>query len=190
MNTKNNIAIFASKNASNLEPIYQAIKQNIINANIVLLISNNTNAPALLKAEQLNINSKVINSKNSSNISQDIYNELTKYSCNYIVLSGYMKKLDSLITNNFIVLNTHPALLPAYGGVGMYGRYVHEVVIKNKEQYSGTTVHYVNENYDDGKIILQEKIQLEKNETVDSLEQKIKDLEKIAIIKALKLCLK
>ena len=190
MNKKNKIAIFASKNASNLEPIYNAIKENILNANIVLLLSNNTNAPALQKAKELGINTIVINSKNSNNIAQDIYDELIKYDSKYIILSGYMKKLDSLITNNFIVINTHPALLPSYGGAGMYGKYVHEAVIKNNEQYSGTTVHYVNENYDEGKIILQEKIELEQNETVDTLELKIKELEKIAIIKALKLCLK
>ena len=190
MNTKNNIAIFASRNASNLEPIYNAIKQNELDANIVLLLSNNTNAPALQKAVELSISTKVINSKNSSNISQDIYNELIKYNCKYIVLSGYMKKIDSLITNNFIIINTHPALLPAYGGVGMYGRYVHEAVIKNKEQYSGTTVHYVNENYDEGKIILQEKVLLDINETVDTLEVKIKNLEKTSIVKALEICLK
>jgi len=190
MNKKNNIAIFASANASNLEPIYNAIKENIINANINLLLSNNTNAPALQKAKDLGINTIAINSKNSTNISQDIYNELIKYNCKYIVLSGYMKKLDKLITSNFIVLNSHPALLPKYGGEGMYGRYVHEAVIKNNEQYSGTTIHYVNENYDEGKIILQEKILLDNNETIDTLELKIKELEKIAIIKALKLCLK
>jgi phosphoribosylglycinamide formyltransferase-1 len=186
----NNIAIFASRNASNLVPIYDAIKNNTLNANIVLLLSNNTNAPALQKAKDLDINTTVINSKNSNNIAEDIYDELIKYDCKYIILSGYMKKLDSFITNNFVVINTHPALLPSYGGVGMYGRYVHEAVIKNNEQYSGTTVHYVNENYDDGKIILQERIALAENETVDSLESKIKELEKVAIIKALKLCLK
>ena len=190
MNKINNIAIFASKNASNLEPIYNAINNNILNAKIKLLLSNNTNAPAIQKAKKLNINTSIINSKNSNNIAQDIYNELIKYDCKYIVLSGYMKKLDSLITNNFIVINTHPALLPSYGGEGMYGRYVHEAVIKNNEQYSGTTVHYVNENYDEGKIILQEKIKLHKDETIDTLEEKVKNLEKIAIIKALKLCLK
>jgi len=190
MNKKNNIAIFASRNASNLEPLYNAIKNNTINANIKLVLSNNTNAPALQKAKNLGINTIVINSKISQNISQDIYDELIKYDCKYIVLSGYMKKIDSLITNSFTILNTHPALLPSYGGAGMYGRYVHEAVIKNNEKYSGTTVHYVNENYDEGKIILQEKIELSKNETVDTLELKIKELEKVSIIKALKLCLK
>jgi len=190
MRKKNNIAILASRNASNLEPIHGAIENNIIDAKISLLISNNANAPALQKAKNLNIYAKIINSKISNNVSQSIYDELIKCNCTHIVLCGYMKKLDPIITNNFIVINTHPALLPSYGGVGMYGKYVHEKVIKNNEQYSGTTVHYVNENYDEGKIILQEKIVLSKNETVEQLEQKVKELEKIAIIKALKICLK
>ena len=190
MNTNTNLAIFASANASNLDPIHEAIQQNKLNLNIILVLTNNTNAVAISKAQELNITAKVINSKTSLNTTQSIYDELIKYNCKYIVLSGYMKKVDSLITNNFTVINTHPALLPSYGGIGMYGRFVHEAVIKNKEKYSGTTVHFVNENYDEGKIILQEKILLEKNETVESLEEKIKDLEKIAIVKALRLCLK
>jgi phosphoribosylglycinamide formyltransferase-1 len=190
MNKKNNIAIFASANASNLLPIYEAIKNNVLNANITLLITNNKNAPAILKARKLNIPTKIINDKTSLNVSQDIYNELFLNNCKYVVLSGYMKKLDSIITNNFTVINSHPSLLPSYGGIGMYGRYVHEAVIKNKEKYSGTTIHYVNKNYDEGEIILQEKILLDFNETIDTLEFKIKNLEKELIIKALKQCLK
>ena len=190
MNTTNNLAILASRSASNLETIYEASKNNLLNIDIKLLISNNTNSIALQKANKLGIKNCLINSKNSLNEQEDIYNLLKKNDCKYIILSGYMKKLDSIITDNFIVINTHPALLPLYGGAGMYGRHVHEAVINNNEKYSGTTVHYVNENYDEGKIILQEKVELSSDETIDSLEQKIKDLEKIAIIKALKLCLK
>ena len=107
-----------------------------------------------------------------------------------MVLSGYMKKLSSNIVNNFTVINTHPSLLPLYGGIGMYGKYVHEAVIKNKEQKSGVSVHYVNEHYDDGKIILQEELILNENENAQSLENKIKELEKETIVKALKICLK
>ena len=72
----------------------------------------------------------------------------------------------------------------------MYGRYVHEAIIKNNEKTSGVTVHYVNENYDDGEIILQEKLNLDENESVESLENKIKQLEQLTLIKALKICLK
>ena len=85
------------------------------------------------------------------------------------------------------IVNTHPALLPSqYGGKGMYGRYVHEAVIKNGEEKSGVTIHYVNEKYDDGEIILTKALTLNADETVDSLESRIKDLENEAIIDAFK----
>ena len=97
-----------------------------------------------------------------------------------------MKKISSSLSKNFKILNSHPALLPKYGGAGMYGRFVHEAVIHNKERESGVTIHEVNENYDEGKIILQESIDLDENETVDSLESKVKNLEQKAIVKAFK----
>ena len=98
-----------------------------------------------------------------------------------------MKKIESNLLNAFPnkIINTHPALLPSiYGGKGMYGRFVHEAVIKNKEKKSGVTIHYVNEVYDEGEIILTKELELDNNETVDSLEDKIKELESIAIVEA------
>lgn len=190
MNNTPNIAILASHNASNLDPIYEAIQNKQLDLNISILISNNSNSNCLKKAKKLSIPYKLINSKNSLDENLDIYNVLKKLNCKYIFLSGYMKKISSLITNNFIVINCHPALLPAYGGKGMYGRFVHEAVIKNKEKISGITIHYVNENYDEGEIILQEQLSLSSDETIDSLENKIKTLEKNSVVKALNICLK
>ena len=100
-----------------------------------------------------------------------------------------MKKIESKLLNAYPnkIINTHPAILPSiYGGVGMYGRFVHEAVIKNGEKESGVTIHYVNEVYDKGEKILVKKINLDENETVDSLEEKIKNLEKEAIVEAFK----
>ena len=83
------------------------------------------------------------------------------------------------------IVNTHPALLPSiYGGKGMYGRFVHEAIIKNNEAKSGVTIHFVNEKYDDGKIILKKEININSDESVESLENRIKDLESEAIIEA------
>jgi phosphoribosylglycinamide formyltransferase-1 len=190
MNTIHNIAILASHNASNLDPVYNATSNNTLAFKVQVLISNNTNANALNKANSYNIDSYIINDKISTNIQEDIYNTLTSYQCKYILLCGYMKKLSPLITNNFIVINSHPSLLPKYGGVGMYGANVHKAVIDNKEKNSGITFHYVNENYDEGKIILQKSISINDNETVESLETKVKNLEQNSIVEALQLCLK
>jgi phosphoribosylglycinamide formyltransferase-1 len=90
------------------------------------------------------------------------------------------------LTNKFNIINSHPALLPKFGGKGMYGKYVHEAVIKSGEKSSGVTVHYVNENYDEGTIILQNSLEINKNETTDSLEVRIKVLEQITILEAFK----
>jgi len=184
------IAILASHNGSGLDTIYQAYADKILDINIQVVISNNTNAPALKKAIHYNIKSVLVNSKTDANPDEKIFDLLQENNCELVVLVGYMKKLSSKITDNFRVINSHPALLPKHGGVGMYGRFVHQAVIEAKENISGVTVHEVNSKYDDGKIILQKELTLTAEETVDSLEVKIKKLEKIAIIEALEICLK
>jgi phosphoribosylglycinamide formyltransferase-1 len=100
-----------------------------------------------------------------------------------------MKKIEDNMLKTFEnkIINTHPAILPSiYGGAGMYGHFVHEAVVKNGEKKSGVTIHYVNENYDEGEKILIKELLLDENETAETLENKIKELEKIAIVEAFK----
>ena len=184
------IAIFSSHNGSGFDTLYNASKNNILDIEIALVISNNTEAKVIEKANNLNIDNYIINNKLFNDVDKKLYELLIKYNCEYVFLSGYMKKVSPIITNNFKVINSHPALLPNYGGAGMYGKFVHEAVIKNNEKISGVTIHEVNENYDEGKIIYQKSLNLLANETVDSLELKIKELESIAIIDGFKECLK
>ncbi len=185
-----NIAILASHNGSNLDAIYEAIQTQKLDAKVSLIISNNTNAKVLEKAKKFSIDSYVVNQKTTSVPDEKIAELLTEYQCDCVVLSGYMKKLSPQITENFKIINSHPALLPKYGGSGMYGRFVHEAVIANKESKSGVSIHFVNENYDEGEIILQKELILSENETVESLEKKIKELERQAVVEALETCLK
>lgn len=184
------IAILASHNGSGFNALYRASLEKRVAIEIVLLISNNTNSPALEKAKKYNIPTKLINAKTDMEPGRAIYDSLVASGCEYVFLSGYMKKLPSEVTKNFKVLNAHPSLLPKYGGVGMYGRFVHEAVIKNREKVSGVTIHEVNEVYDDGKIVLQKEISLDKDETSQTLEDKIKKIEAEAIVEAFVLCLK
>lgn len=184
------IAILASHNGSGFEAIHNAIKEKKLALDIEVVISNNTNAAVLQKAKDFGIKNVLVNKSTDEDPDQKIYEILQEHKCKYVFLSGYMKKLSPLLTQNFLVINSHPALLPKFGGSGMYGRFVHEAVIEAKEKESGVTIHEVNENYDEGKILFQKSLQLATNETVDSLESKIKALEKTAIIEALKLCLK
>lgn len=183
------IGILASHNGSGFETLQKAIDENKLDAKIMVIITNNTNAGVIQKAEQFNIPYFIVNDKRypGQDIDDKITRLLLEFGCDYIFLSGYMKKIESKLLSAYSdkIVNTHPALLPSiYGGKGMYGRNVHEAIIKNGEKKSGVTIHFVNEVYDDGEIILTKEIELSNDETVDSLEAKIKDLESIAIVEA------
>lgn len=184
------VAILASHNGSGFNALYKASLEKKLAVEIVLLISNNSKSPALSNAKKYGVPSKLINAKTELNPDKSIYESLVASGCGYVFLSGYMKKLSLEVTKNFKVINSHPSLLPKYGGVGMYGAFVHEAVIKNREKVSGVTIHEVNEVYDDGKIILQKEITLASDETVQTLEEKIKKIEAQAIVEAFSICLK
>ncbi len=131
----------------------------------------------------------MVNSKNypDEDLDEKITTLLQSFDCDMIFLSGYMKKIQSHLLNAYpnAIVNSHPALLPKFGGVGMYGSKVHEAVIQAKEKKSGCTIHLVNEEYDKGEYIVQNSIELEENETIEGLENKIKELESVTIIEAL-----
>ncbi|WP_457746765.1 formyltransferase family protein [Sulfurimonas sp.] len=185
-----NLAVLASHNGSAVDAIFSAIESQKLALNLVLIVSNNSNANVLQKASNYGIKHLVINKKNTQNPDEELYNALKEHNCELVFLAGYMKKIPAKITKNFAVLNSHPALLPKFGGSGMYGEFVHQAVIESQEIESGVSIHEVNEEYDDGKIILQKKLILSSNETVETLQKRVKQLEKSAIIEALKLCLK
>jgi len=172
-----NIAIFASGNGSNAENIYKQTQDD--NAlNISLIICNKPDAFVIQRAKNLNIPYKILNTKllNDKNYFLSLLNE---YKIDFIVLSGYLKLIPSFLIEKYPrkIVNIHPALLPKFGGKGMYGMAVHNAVIKNKEKESGITIHYVSEKYDDGEIIFQTKCSVESNDTAESLAEKIHKLE-------------
>jgi phosphoribosylglycinamide formyltransferase 1 len=185
------IGILASYNGSGFETIQNAIDDGILDAKVSVIITNNSNAGVLEKAKKYNIDSFIVN-KNlfpNDNLDLKITNILKNYECDYIFLSGFMKKIEENLLKTFPkrVINTHPAILPSiYGGAGMYGSFVHEAVVKNGEKKSGCTIHFIDENYDEGETILIKELELRKNETAQSLENRIKELEKIAIVEAFK----
>jgi len=180
-----NIAIFASHNGSGFSAIQNAIIKKQLKLNIALVISNNSKASVLDKAKNHNIQTYIVNSKTVQSPDEKMFALLKEYQCDYIFLSGYMKRLSTHLTDNFTIINSHPSLLPKYGGSGMYGRFVHEAVIDNRETLSGVTIHQVNGEYDSGKILLQKELMVSKDETVESLECKIKELEALVIVEAL-----
>ncbi len=173
---KKHIAIFASGAGSNAQKIIDHFRNSDL-LNVVLIVSNNTQAGVIIIAERENISSLIINRKR---FYEDGYlTELNKYKIDLIVLAGFMWKVPVDLIQSFQnkIINIHPALLPKYGGKNMYGKFVHEAVLKSGEKESGITIHYVDEIYDHGKIIFQTKCTVDKNETPETLAEKIHALE-------------
>ncbi|WP_320035564.1 phosphoribosylglycinamide formyltransferase [Halarcobacter sp.] len=188
------IGILASHNGSGFETIQKACEEKILDGQVVLVISNNSDANVLKKAENKNIPNFIINAKKfpDENLDEKITNLMLEFKVDFIFLSGFMKKLEKNLICAYEnkIINSHPALLPKFGGKGMYGSNVHKAVIENKETESGCTIHFVNENYDEGEYILQKKLDISNNETAQSLEDKIKSLESKAIVEALQKVIK
>jgi phosphoribosylglycinamide formyltransferase-1 len=171
------IVIFASGSGTNAENIATYFANNPL-IKVTLILSNKKDAKVLARAENLGIRNSAF-TKEALYDTNEILELLLKEKPDLIVLAGFLLKFPINILNHFPnkVINLHPALLPKYGGKGMYGNKVHQAVIKNKEQESGITIHYVNENYDEGAFIFQKTTPLSPNETPESLAKKIHQLE-------------
>ncbi len=181
-----NLIVFASGNGSTLQSIIDNINSGNLKAKIQLVVSNNSNAYALERAQKSNIETYVIKSKTPDEVDVELNEKLCNYEIDLIVLAGYLKKIGDKLISNYTIINTHPSLLPKFGGKGMYGMNVHSAVIKAKEKYSGVTLHYVNEHYDEGNIIKQTIVEVLPEDTAETLSQKVQKAEKIQLINALK----
>ena len=151
-----------------------------------MVVSNNSNAYALERAKMNNIPTYIITGKSKEEIDIELECVLDNYKVDLIVLAGYLKLIGNRLISKYTIINTHPSLLPKFGGKGMYGMNVHKAVIEAKEKFSGPTVHFVNNNYDEGNIISQTKLKLSNDETPDSLSRKVQEVEKIQLINVLK----
>lgn len=177
LNNTKKIVIFASGSGSNAENIVKYFNNNTL-INIELIVSNKENAGVLERAKKLGIES-ITFKKNEFKISGKVDKILTEINPDLIVLAGFLLKFPVFLVRKFNnkVLNIHPALLPKFGGKGMYGMNVHKAVYENKEQKTGITIHYVNENYDEGAIIKQFECNLNDSDTPESIARKISILE-------------
>ncbi len=169
------IAIFASGSGSNAENIARYFNNNE-NLNIKCIYSNKSDAFVLERAKKLNIPTFVF-SKHDFYETDIVYDHLKSLQIDLIVLAGFLWLIPVNLTQNFIIINIHPALLPKYGGKGMYGDKVHKSVVENGEKESGITIHYVNENYDEGAIIFQAKCIVMPEDTPDDVASKVHALE-------------
>ena len=176
------IAIFASGGGSNFKAIYEKIISGNIPANISIVVSNNPNCGAINFAKKNAFPTLIVNETrypDSDFRNKILKQNLMKFDIDLIILAGYMKIIPKNIVAHFgnKILNIHPALLPDFGGKGFYGIKVHEAVIQSKVTESGATVHFVDNQYDHGPVIAQEKVIIEVDDTADSLAQKVLVLE-------------
>jgi len=172
-----NIAIFASGTGTNAEKIIQYFEEKT-EVQVKILLSNNKNALALEKAKKYQIPVASFNKKQFYE-SDFVLELLQKNQIDWIVLAGFLWLIPKNLLENFSnkIINIHPALLPKYGGKGMYGMKVHQAVFKNKEKETGITIHFVNEKYDEGKIIFQKSCEVGENDTLQSIQKKVQLLE-------------
>ena len=172
-----NIAIFASGSGTNAENIVRHFS-NTKTAHIRLILTNNSDAFVIERAKNLKINYLIFD-RNDFYFTDKILNTLIFNEIDLIVLAGFLWLVPDSIINAFEgrIVNIHPALLPAYGGKGMYGDKVHKAVIENHEKESGITIHYVNQKYDEGNIIFQSRCKVEPGDTPDKLAGKIHAME-------------
>ncbi|GIZ07958.1 phosphoribosylglycinamide formyltransferase [Flavobacterium sp. UMI-01] len=170
------IVVFASGSGSNAENIIQYFNSNG-KAEVVAVYTNNPNAGVIERVKKYGLEAQVFTK--TALYESDFLQNLNKFNADLIVLAGFLWKFPEAIIADYPnkVINIHPALLPKYGGKGMYGMHVHRAVVENKEQETGITIHYVNENYDEGAIIFQKSFELAGIETPEEVAAKIHELE-------------
>lgn len=179
-----NLGFLASHGGSNMQAIIDSIKSGKLDAKPCVLISNNSKSGAIEKAIREGMPYYHISSlayPDPDDLDRAIISTLDRHGVDTIVLAGYMKKIGPEIIHHFNgrILNIHPALLPKFGGPGMYGIKVHEAVIASGEKFSGATIHLVDDRYDHGRILAQKQVELSADETPDSLAEKVLKAEHI-----------
>lgn len=185
------IAALASHGGSVLQAVIDACEQSELDAAIVLVISNNSGSGALTRAAEHGIPTLHLSSATHSDpavLDAAMVEALEGARADWVLLAGYMKKLGPTTLARFRnrIINTHPALLPKYGGKGFYGRRVHQAVIDAGDRESGATVHIVDAEYDSGPILAQVRVPVRDDDSVDDLEERVKVAERKLIVETLR----
>lgn len=186
------IGVLISGGGTNLQAIIDNIGNGNINGEIKLIISNREDAYGLVRGTIAGIETLYINPKNYLNnedYNLSLIEELKNRNIELIILAGYLKVISKSFIETFSnsIINIHPSLIPSFCGKEFYGKRVHEEVLKYGVKYTGVTVHFVDEGTDTGPIILQKIVQVNKNDTVETLQKKVLEVEHEAIVEAVKL---
>jgi phosphoribosylglycinamide formyltransferase-1 len=180
------LVVFASGTGTTFEFLAESVKLGQIDANIVALFSDRPKSGAVEKAGRYGIRVYIIKQNGLENIADEINYSLNQINPDLIILAGYNRILPEKIVDSFPlrIINTHPSLLPCFGGHGMYGLNVHRAVIESGAKVSGCTVHFVNRNVDEGPIIDQSTVEVKYDDTPEVLQERVKKEEKIILIRA------
>lgn len=187
---KKRIAVFASGSGSNAQKIMEHFKNDAF-AEVTLILTNNPEAYVLQRADNFEIPTHIFNQKGFYQ-SNEVINLLENLKIDLIVLAGFLWLVPQSLLSAFPnrIINIHPALLPNYGGKGMYGDHVHRAVLAADEKESGITIHFVNENFDEGEIIQQFRFKIEPNDQLENIRFKIQQLEHLYYPKVIENVLK
>jgi len=182
------IAVFASGGGSNFQSIVDATENKSLDASVVLCVASKPNIGVIDRADNHNIPVFVLSGPIEDNM-KELMQVLDVHQVTFIALAGFLRKIPNKLIAAFPdrIVNIHPALLPAFGGPGMYGMHVHRAVIKSGAAESGATVHFVDEDYDSGPVILQSKVMVEPGDTPDTLAHRVLEAEHALYPNALQL---
>lgn len=190
MHLKKRIAIFASGSGSNAQKIMEHFKKHN-DAEVAIVLTNNPDAFVLQRADNFEIPTHIFN-RTEFYTTESVVTLLKSLEVDLIVLAGFLWLIPENLLKAFPnkIINIHPALLPKYGGKGMYGDYVHKSILENKEDESGITIHFVNEHFDEGEVIHQSRFKIEKNDDLEMIKFKGQQLEHLHYPKVIEQLLK
>ncbi len=185
-----NIGFLASHRGSNMQSVVEACRDGVLPANPAVLICNNRQAEVVSRAEQQGIPAYVLNAKTHADpdeLDRVMLDALKRHKCDVIVLAGFMKKIGPRVLEAFggRIMNIHPSLLPKHGGQGMYGRRVHEAVLAAGDTVTGISIHLVNGEYDEGRVLAQCEVPVFSHDTVETLAARVLGREHTFLVETL-----
>jgi phosphoribosylglycinamide formyltransferase-1 len=184
------MAVLASGEGQTLQALMDACEGGALHGEVVLLLSNNAGSGAMVRAEQQGVATAHLSATTHADVDEldaAVTKALLEAQPDVVVMTGYMKRLGLRVLDAFKdrIINTHPALLPKFGGQGMYDRYVHTAVLAAGETETGATVHFVEGDYDSGRIIAQVSVPVLSDDSADTLAQRVKTAERLLLIHVL-----
>jgi phosphoribosylglycinamide formyltransferase-1 len=181
-NDKPRVAVFISGGGSNLQALMDAVKAGLLSAEIALVVSSSPKALGLKRADDAGLETSIFREREYHSVDeagQALLTLLRRHEIDYVALAGFLKMIPPVVVRSYRrqIVNIHPALLPKFGGPGMYGHHVHEAVIAANEKESGATVHLVDEIYDHGQILEQMRVPVLPDDTADALAARVLEVE-------------